>query len=91
MTKFFSLLMLVNGIAPIISPVAGGQLMKWTTWNGVFSSSAFWPADDLSVIFGVKESLSPETVRQADSKRRLYHLEGSSASVHLWDTPWRKG
>lgn len=47
LTKFFSLLMLVNGIAPIISPVAGGQLMKWTTWNGVFFIiGLFWLADD---------------------------------------------
>ncbi|PAE40068.1 MFS transporter, partial [Bacillus licheniformis] len=61
LTKFFSLLMLVNGIAPIISPVAGGQLMKWTTWNGVFFIiGLFGLLMILSVIFGVKESLSPE-------------------------------
>ncbi|MEC1347370.1 multidrug effflux MFS transporter [Bacillus haynesii] len=61
LTKFFSLLMLVNGIAPILSPVAGGQLMKWTTWNGVFFIiGLFGLLMILSVIFGVKESLSPE-------------------------------
>ncbi|MEC1259111.1 multidrug effflux MFS transporter [Bacillus swezeyi] len=61
LTKFFSLLMLVNGIAPILSPVAGGQLMKVTTWNGVFLIiGLFGIIIILSVIFGIKESLSPE-------------------------------
>jgi DHA1 family bicyclomycin/chloramphenicol resistance-like MFS transporter len=36
MTKFFSMLMLVNGLAPIIAPVLGGQLLNFTTWRGVF-------------------------------------------------------
>ncbi|MDT8915563.1 multidrug effflux MFS transporter [Amycolatopsis sp. PS_44_ISF1] len=36
MTRFFSLLMLVNGLAPIIAPVLGGQLLNFTTWRGVF-------------------------------------------------------
>ncbi|MFN2744759.1 MULTISPECIES: multidrug effflux MFS transporter [Bacillus] len=61
LTKFFSLLMLVNGIAPIISPVAGGQLMKFATWNGVFLIiGLFGMIMILSVIFGIRESLSPE-------------------------------
>lgn len=61
LTKFFSLLMLVNGIAPIISPVAGGQLMKVTSWSGVFFIiGAFGIIIILAVIIGIKESLSPE-------------------------------
>ena len=36
MTKFFSMLMLVNGLAPIIAPLLGGQLLNFTTWRGVF-------------------------------------------------------
>ncbi|SEP51530.1 Bcr/CflA family multidrug efflux MFS transporter [Amycolatopsis saalfeldensis] len=36
MTKFFSMLMLVNGLAPIIAPVLGGQLLNFTSWRGVF-------------------------------------------------------
>ena len=34
--RFFSLLMLVNGLAPILAPVLGGQLLRVTTWRGVF-------------------------------------------------------
>ncbi|MBB4685411.1 multidrug effflux MFS transporter [Amycolatopsis jiangsuensis] len=36
MTKFFSMLMLVNGLAPILAPVIGGQLLTFTSWRGVF-------------------------------------------------------
>jgi DHA1 family bicyclomycin/chloramphenicol resistance-like MFS transporter len=36
MTRFFSTLMLVNGAAPVIAPVIGGQLLTVTTWRAVF-------------------------------------------------------
>ncbi len=36
LTKFFSLLMLVNGAAPILAPIIGGQLLIFTKWQGVF-------------------------------------------------------
>jgi DHA1 family bicyclomycin/chloramphenicol resistance-like MFS transporter len=36
LTKFFSLLMIVNGLGPILAPVIGGQLLRVTTWQGVF-------------------------------------------------------
>jgi DHA1 family bicyclomycin/chloramphenicol resistance-like MFS transporter len=36
MTKFFSMLMLVSGLAPILAPVIGGQILRLTSWRGVF-------------------------------------------------------
>lgn len=36
LTKFFSLLMLVNGAAPILAPVIGGQLLRIVSWPGIF-------------------------------------------------------
>jgi DHA1 family bicyclomycin/chloramphenicol resistance-like MFS transporter len=36
MTKFFSLMMLVNGLAPVLAPVVGAQLLRATSWRGVF-------------------------------------------------------
>ncbi|ATF14068.1 multidrug effflux MFS transporter [Brevibacillus sp. HB1.4B] len=36
LTKFFALLMLINGIAPIAAPIVGGQILQFTTWHGVF-------------------------------------------------------
>lgn len=36
MTRFFALLMLVNGVAPILAPVLGGQILQVTSWRGIF-------------------------------------------------------
>lgn len=32
----FSLLLMVNGLAPILAPIAGGQILLITSWRGVF-------------------------------------------------------
>ena len=36
LTRFFALLMLVNGLAPIAAPVLGGALMAFLDWRGLF-------------------------------------------------------
>jgi MFS transporter, DHA1 family, multidrug resistance protein len=36
LAQFFSLVLMVNGMAPILAPVIGGQLLRFTTWHGVF-------------------------------------------------------
>jgi len=36
LTKFFALLALVNGAAPILAPIAGGIVLNFTSWNAVF-------------------------------------------------------
>lgn len=36
MARFFSLLMLVSGLAPILAPLVGAQVMRFTSWRGVF-------------------------------------------------------
>lgn len=36
LTRFFALLMLVNGLAPIAAPVMGGALMALLSWRGLF-------------------------------------------------------
>ncbi|MCM3239448.1 Bcr/CflA family multidrug efflux MFS transporter [Heyndrickxia oleronia] len=61
LTKFFALLMLVNGAAPILAPIAGGQLLHFVTWRGVFFvlfviGILMW----LAVTFGLKETLPRE-------------------------------
>lgn len=37
LTKLFAMLMLVNGLAPILAPVVGGQILLLTSWRGVFA------------------------------------------------------
>jgi MFS transporter, DHA1 family, multidrug resistance protein len=34
--RFFSRLLLVSGLAPILAPILGGQLLRFTDWRGVF-------------------------------------------------------
>nr|WP_263327232.1 multidrug effflux MFS transporter [Neobacillus sp. Marseille-Q6967] len=36
LTKFFALLMLVGNLGPIIAPIAGGLVLAFTNWSGVF-------------------------------------------------------
>ncbi|MFJ3419048.1 multidrug effflux MFS transporter [Streptomyces sp. NPDC086082] len=36
MARFFSTLMLVSGVAPIVAPLVGGQILRVTDWRGVF-------------------------------------------------------
>ncbi len=60
LTKFFSMLMVVNGLGPIIAPVFGGVVIKFTTWQGIFLVLL-----GLGIILFVtnlylKESLQPE-------------------------------
>ncbi|WP_020661762.1 Bcr/CflA family multidrug efflux MFS transporter [Amycolatopsis benzoatilytica] len=60
MTKFFSLLLLVNGLAPILAPVVGGQLLTFTSWRGVFVVLTGFGAVLLAAVaFLLPESLAP--------------------------------
>ncbi|MDI3387283.1 Bcr/CflA family multidrug efflux MFS transporter [Streptomyces sp. B-S-A8] len=36
MARFFSTLMLISGVAPIVAPVVGGQVLRFTDWRGIF-------------------------------------------------------
>ncbi|MEV8311153.1 multidrug effflux MFS transporter [Streptomyces flavidovirens] len=36
MARFFSTLMLISGVSPIIAPLIGGQILQITDWRGVF-------------------------------------------------------
>jgi DHA1 family bicyclomycin/chloramphenicol resistance-like MFS transporter len=58
MTRFFSTLMVVNGVAPIVAPVIGGQLLTFTTWRAIFLVlAAIGAALLLAVAFTLPESL----------------------------------
>lgn len=54
----FATLMLVSGVAPIVAPVLGGQLLRVTSWRGVFVALAGFGALVLvAVLLLVPESL----------------------------------
>lgn len=58
MTRFFSLLMLVNGVAPILAPILGGQVLQVASWRGIFLVLfAMGVAMLIAIFFGLKETL----------------------------------
>lgn len=61
LTKFVSLLMLVNGAGPIIAPIIGGQLLKITDWRGIFVALSIAGLIMLvAVLLGLRESNPPD-------------------------------
>lgn len=76
LTKFFAMLMLVNGIAPIAAPVIGAELLRLMPWRGVFIVLAalgvlMW----LGVALGLPESL-PEAYRHTGGLRQTLQVMG---------------
>lgn len=64
--RMFSRLMLVTGVAPILAPALGAQLLRFTDWRGIF-----WVLATIGVllivvvIFGLRETLPAERRRPA--------------------------
>lgn len=61
LARFFALLMLVNGAAPILAPLLGAQVLTVTSWRGVFVllaviGAALW----LAVLVVLPETLPVE-------------------------------
>jgi DHA1 family bicyclomycin/chloramphenicol resistance-like MFS transporter len=59
--KLFSSLMLVTGLAPILAPVLGGQLLAVTAWEGIFVALAILSALLATIVaVGLPETLPAE-------------------------------
>ncbi|WP_223589907.1 multidrug effflux MFS transporter [Neobacillus bataviensis] len=73
LTKFFSLLALVNGLAPILAPVIGAQLLKAFPWQGVFIVlSIIGLVMFFIILFGMRETL-PEEKRSAGGIKNTFY------------------
>ena len=60
LARFFSTLMLVNGTAPILAPVIGAQLLRVTSWRGIFVVLAgIGAALAVATALGLRETLPP--------------------------------
>jgi MFS transporter, DHA1 family, multidrug resistance protein len=55
--RYFSALMLVNGLAPMLAPLAGSEVLRFTSWKGVFVALTLY---GLLLVLGVALAL-PET------------------------------
>lgn len=61
LTRFSALLMLVNGVAPIIAPVWGGMIMQSASWRAIFLVLAVLGAVmAAAVALGLRETLAKE-------------------------------
>lgn len=61
--KALSLLMLITGLMPILSPIIGGQLLLFWSWRGLFAlMAAFAFILCLLVYYTMEETLVPEKV-----------------------------
>ncbi|WP_411138380.1 multidrug effflux MFS transporter [Streptomyces sp. C10] len=61
MARFFSTLMLISGVAPVVAPLIGGQILQLTDWRGVFVVlTAVGVALTLLVWRKLHETLPPE-------------------------------
>jgi MFS transporter, DHA1 family, multidrug resistance protein len=59
--RLFSSLMLIIGVAPILAPVLGGQILELTSWRGIFVALAVIASVVLlAVVLRLPETLPPE-------------------------------
>lgn len=84
MTKFFALLMLVNGVAPIAAPVIGGQLLRFTSWHGVFLLLGILGAVQLLFVLAKLSESLPEERRQTGGIRKTLDSMGSLLGDRLF-------
>lgn len=71
LARCVALLMSVSFLAPILAPVLGGQLLRFTTWRGVFVAIALLGGLLLLATLGLRESLPPERRRRPDAAATL--------------------
>ncbi|MEH7012306.1 multidrug effflux MFS transporter [Neobacillus niacini] len=72
LTKFFALLSLVNGAAPILAPVAGAQILRFVPWQGIFIVLGLIAiVMFIVVLFGLSETLPDDSRLQGGIKNTL--------------------
>jgi MFS transporter, DHA1 family, multidrug resistance protein len=67
--RVFSHLMLVMGLAPIIAPVLGGQILRFAPWRGIFVALAVIGLGLLALAYAVLRETLPPTARHSGGMR----------------------
>ncbi|NEB05142.1 multidrug effflux MFS transporter [Streptomyces sp. SID13726] len=73
MARFFSTLMLIGGVAPVVAPLIGGQILRVTDWRGVFMLLTVIGA----LLAGLVWAKLPETLPAAER-----HTGGVGEALH---------
>ncbi|MFZ2872665.1 Bcr/CflA family multidrug efflux MFS transporter [Zavarzinia sp.] len=74
--RVFSLLMLVMGLAPILAPMLGGQLLAIADWRWIFAALATFGAACLGAVFFALPETLPAEQRQRGGLARILHAYG---------------
>jgi DHA1 family bicyclomycin/chloramphenicol resistance-like MFS transporter len=84
LVRFFSMLMLVTGLAPILAPVIGGQVLEVTSWRGIFIVLALIGAVLLAAsAIGLAETLPPERRRDGGVRATARTMVGLLRDRHF--------
>ncbi|MCL6732669.1 multidrug effflux MFS transporter [Streptomyces neyagawaensis] len=77
MARFFSTLMLISGVAPIVAPLVGGQILRVTDWRGVFVVLTVIGAALLAVVWArLPETLAPAERHGGGVGETLHAMRG---------------
>ncbi|WP_312866492.1 Bcr/CflA family multidrug efflux MFS transporter [Streptomyces boluensis] len=77
MARFFSTLMLISGVAPIVAPLIGGQVLRFTDWRGIFVVlTAIGVALTALVWRRLPETLAPERRQSGGVGEALRTMRG---------------
>lgn len=67
LARSFAMISAVNGLAPICAPVAGGVMLKYTSWQGIFVALLLLGMLLLLFSLGLQESLPQERRSKASA------------------------
>jgi DHA1 family bicyclomycin/chloramphenicol resistance-like MFS transporter len=85
LARFFALLMVVNGLAPMLAPLIGSEVLRYRSWPAVFVVLAgYGLALLLGVTVGLPETLAPgrrRSGRLGDTLRTFGRLSADRAFV----------
>ncbi|MGW6355304.1 multidrug effflux MFS transporter [Streptomyces sp. NPDC055092] len=77
MARFFSTLMLISGVAPVVAPLIGGQVLRITDWRGIFVVlTVVGIALTALVRKGLPETLAPERRHGGGTAEALRTMRG---------------
>ena len=78
--RVFSILMLIMGLAPILAPLIGGQLLRFAGWQGIFVLlMVFATLSLIAVVLTLPESL-PRAKRETRGLVRVFTVYGGLLS-----------
>jgi MFS transporter, DHA1 family, multidrug resistance protein len=77
-SRVFSTLMMVTGVAPVLAPLAGGQIVRVTDWRGLFAVLAA-----VGVLLFLAALRLPETLREQARRPAGLRAVGAEFAV-LW-------